>query len=257
MFGLGNEHDGVSGRALLSFLIRRVSSHGFNEATRSFSRQSEADASTNLAYLLGLDWKLAGRYRDIAAREATRQQLRMAVNDPVWGRIVGSTADLRGQITIAEQSVSRLREEVAGSALSPSTKSFKSGQISLLARLGSCTMTMLLHALIWITCEAMEETVEAEVGYLDSVYREVGVILSDQVKKQYKDVERFHRSVVRNRRRYLSEELASVEEEPQQRRNRREALGREQTEILRTLNDGGALRALTSSRPYLLAKCPI
>lgn len=252
MFGLGNEHDGVSGRALLSFLIRRVSSHGFNEATRSFSRQSEADASTNLAYLLGLDWKLAGRYRDIAAREATRQQLRMAVNDPVWGRIVGSTADLRGQITIAEQSVSRLREEVASFRIVPEYEKLQERADQLAREIRQLyNDDVIARANLDHLREAMEETVEAEVGYLDSVYREVGVILSDQVKKQYKDVERFHRSVVRNRRRYLSEELASVEEELQQRRNRREALGREQTEILRTLNDGGALQALTSLQTIL------
>jgi hypothetical protein len=95
LYGLHGDHPGVSGRALLSFTIRRVTSHAFNEPQRSFSRQPEADATTNLAYLLGLDWQLVGRYRDLAAREAARKQLRRAVNDPIWGKIVGTTADLR------------------------------------------------------------------------------------------------------------------------------------------------------------------
>jgi uncharacterized protein YydD (DUF2326 family) len=252
LFGLGDEHEGVSGRSLLSFLIRRVSSHGFNEATRSFSRQSEADASTNLAYLLGLDWKLAGRYKDIAAREATRQQLRTAVNDPVWGRIVGSTADLRGQIAIAEQSVSRLREQIAKFRIVPEYENLQDRadelgrQIRQLSNDDVIARMNLDHLR-----EAMEETVEAQANYLESVYREVGIILSDQVKKQYQDVERFHRSVVRNRRHYLSEEMATVEQELRERRDRREVLGREQTEILRTLNEGGALQALTSLQTIL------
>ncbi|MEK8141663.1 hypothetical protein NKH18_00785 [Streptomyces sp. M10(2022)] len=53
LFGLQGDHSGVSGRTLLSFLIRRVSAHGFNEPTRTFSRQAAADASSNLSYLLG------------------------------------------------------------------------------------------------------------------------------------------------------------------------------------------------------------
>lgn len=247
MFGLGSEHYGVSGRILLSFLIRRVSSHGFNEPTRSFSRQSEADASTNLAYLLGLDWKLAGRYRDIAAREATRQQLRTAVNDPVWGRIVGSTADLRGQIAIAEQRVSRLRGQVDAFRIVPEYENLQERADRLAREIRQLSNDDVVARMnLDHLREAMDETVEAEVNYLESVFQEVGIVLGDQVKKQYQDVERFHRSVVHNRRRYLGEEMATVEQELQERRNRRESLGREQTEILRTLNDGGALQALTS-----------
>ncbi|MEU4117772.1 DUF2326 domain-containing protein [Kitasatospora sp. NPDC028055] len=78
---MGPDHPGVSGRTLLSYLARRVSSHGFNEAGRTHSKQSAADATTNLAFLLGLDWRLADGYRQLAAREATRRQLRQAVND--------------------------------------------------------------------------------------------------------------------------------------------------------------------------------
>ncbi|WP_225995148.1 hypothetical protein [Streptomyces arboris] len=125
LFGLEGDHPGVSGRTLLSFLIRRVSAHGFNEPTRTFARQPAAEASSNLAYLLGLDWQLVNGYRELNARKATRDQLRKAVNDPVWGRIVGSTADLRGQITLAEAQVERLRTQVAAFQVVPEYERLK------------------------------------------------------------------------------------------------------------------------------------
>jgi hypothetical protein len=59
LFGLPEQHPGLSGRMLLSFLIRRTSSHGFNSPVRSFPQQREVDAIPNLAYLLGLDAGLA------------------------------------------------------------------------------------------------------------------------------------------------------------------------------------------------------
>jgi uncharacterized protein YydD (DUF2326 family) len=252
LFGLKNEHPGISGRIMLSFLIRRISSHAFNEAVRSFSRQSEAEATTNLAYLLGLDWKLASGYRDIAVREATRQQLRNAVNDPVWGRIVGSTADLRGQITIAEQRVARLGEQIATFRIVPEYENIRerADELGRQIRQLSNDDVIALRNLDHLQ-RSMEETTDVDANYLESVFDEVGVVLSDQVRRQYSDVERFHRSVIHNRRRYLSEEMAAVQGELAERRSRRESLGAEQAALLETMSEGGALEALTTLQTVL------
>jgi uncharacterized protein YydD (DUF2326 family) len=252
LFGLKGDHPGVSGRTLMSFLIRRASSHAFNEPTRSFARQSEADATTNLAYLIGLDWKLAGRYKDISARDATRKQLQGAVNDPVWGQIVGSTADLRGQIALAEQRVGRLRREISDFQIVPEYEHLKNRADELTREIRELSdQDVIARANLDYLQEAMEETRTVDVDYLGPVYEEVGVVLGEQVRRQYEDVKRFHESIVRNRRRYLSEELASVEQELQQRRDSREVLGREQSAILQSLNQGGALEALTTLQAAL------
>jgi uncharacterized protein YydD (DUF2326 family) len=252
LFGLKGEHPGISGRVMLSFLVRRIAAHGFNEATRSFSRQSEADATTNLAYLLGLDWRLASGYRDIAAREATRQQLRNAVNDPVWGRIVGSTADLRGQITVAEQRVTRLRDQIGSFHIVPEYEHVKQRADELASRIRQLSNddVVALHNLEHLQ-RSMDETTQADTDYLQSVYEEVGVVLGEQIRRQYSDVERFHRSVVHNRRRYLAEEMVEIQGELTERRTQRESLGVEQAALLRTMSEGGALEALTALQTVL------
>ena len=71
LFAVRTDASGVSGRTMLSFLVRRASAHGFNQATESFSKQRKADAATNLAYLLGLDYELADGYRKLSAQKAT------------------------------------------------------------------------------------------------------------------------------------------------------------------------------------------
>jgi uncharacterized protein YydD (DUF2326 family) len=252
LFGLTGDHHGLSGRALLSFLVRRTSSHGFNEPTRSFSRQAETDAGTTLAYLLGLDWKLAGGYRDIAARDATRKQLRNATNDPVWGRIVGSTADLRGQITIAEQRVTRLREQIAEFRIIPEYEHLRDRADTLALEIRRLSdQDIIARQNLENLRESVEETADADVNYLQPVFEEAGVILGDQILKQYEDVERFHKSIVRNRRRYLSEEIIAVEENLRNSREKREALGVEQSRLLQLINEGGALEALTSLQTIL------
>ena len=252
LFGMSDDHPGVSGRTLLSYLMRRASSHGFNEAIRSFSRQSEADATTNLSYLLGLDWRLASRYREISAREATRNQLRKAISDPAWGKIVGSTAELRGQITVAEQRVERLQRQIKEFRIVPEYENLKrradelGRQIRQLANDDIVDQRNLEHLQ-----KAIEDTKSPEVGYLDQVYEEVGILLADQIRRRFEEVENFHKSIVRNRRRYLSEEISAVEQRMHQRRLQRERLGDEQARILQSLDKGGALEALTTLQTVL------
>ncbi|MEU3499053.1 ABC-three component system protein [Kitasatospora cineracea] len=247
LFGLGPDHPGVSGRTLLSYLVRRVSSHGFNEAGRTFAQQSAADATTNLAYLLGLDWRLADGYRQLAAREATRKQLRQAVNDPVWGRIVGSTAELRGQIALAEAQVARLQEQVREFQVVPEYEHLKEQADDLTRRIKQLSQDDVIdqHNLEELQ-QAVTETAEVDMDYLERAYRELGVVLPDQVLRRYDEVEAFHLSIVRNRRRFLDAEIEELSQRLEGRRAERASLGERQSRLLLQLSEGGALDALTA-----------
>ncbi|MFD3780289.1 ABC-three component system protein [Streptomyces sp. NPDC058612] len=252
LFGLRGDHPGVSGRTLLSFLARRASSHAFNEPTRTFSQQSASEASTNLAYLLGLDWQLVDGYRELAARKATRTQLQKAVNDPVWGRIVGSTADLRGQITLAEAQVERLRGQVTAFQVVPEYERLKDRADQVTRRIKQLAQDDVIdqHNLEELQA-AVTETTDVDVDYLEPAYLELGVILNDQVRRRFEDVKAFHHSVVRNRRRFLEEEISELTERLAARRAERARLGEDQARLLRELADGGALGALTALQTAL------
>ncbi|MFJ2444398.1 ABC-three component system protein [Streptomyces sp. NPDC087658] len=247
LFHLTGDHDGVSGRTMLSFLARRASSHGFNEATRTHARQAEADATTNLAYLLGLDWQLANGYRELAARKATRTQLRKAVNDPVWGRIVGSIADLRGQIALAQDQVDRLRAQIAEFQVVPEYERVKEQADEVARRIKQLSQDDVIDRdNLEELQQAISEASDVDTGYLEPAYEELGVILSDQVRRRFAEVQTFHHSVVRNRRRFLDAEVTEISERLEARRAERSRLGEEQARLLRVLNDGGALEALTA-----------
>jgi uncharacterized protein YydD (DUF2326 family) len=246
LYGLHGDHPGVSGRALLSFTMRRVTSHAFNEPQRSFSRQAEADATTNLAYLLGLDWQLVGRYRDLAAREAARKQLRRAVNDPIWGRIVGTTADLRAQVTVAESRTADLREQVGEFRIVPQYEALKDRADDLDRRIRQLGNDDVIDQRNLEQLErAVQETSDTEVRYLEPVYSDLGILLGDQVRRRFEEVRAFHEAVVRNRRVYLTEEIETRRRRLADRAGRRAELGTEQAAVLRQLSEGGALEALT------------
>lgn len=246
LYSLPAEHHGLSGRTLLSYAMRRVSAHGFNEAIRSFSRQPEAEATTNLAYLLGLDWRLAGRYQDIRDRENTRNQLRKATADPIFGRIVGKTAELRGQITIVESRIRDLRRQTSDFRVVPQYEELKTRADELTRRIQQAGNEDAIDQRNIDQLErAIAETVDTDVEYLEPVYRELGIILGEQVRQRFDDVRNFHESVIRNRKSYLAQERDATRARLDARRAERSRLGDEQAAILQRLNEGGALESLT------------
>ena len=252
LFGLSGAHPGVSGRSLLAFLIRRVNDHGFNEATRSFSRQPEAQAAPNLAYLLGLDAALAARYQDLAARKATRDQLKKAVDDPVWGRVVGRTADLRGQIAVTESTIGRLKTQIAEFRVVPQYEAVKNQADDLSRRMRELVAQDLIDRRNLDHLEkAVEEAVDPEVAYLERVYSDLGVSLGSQVRRRFDEVRAFHQAVVRNRRSYLVDEIAEARERLLTREGERADLDVRQSALLRELSEGGALEALTTLQKAL------
>ncbi|MFD7049655.1 ABC-three component system protein [Streptomyces mirabilis] len=247
LFNLRGDHPGVSGRSLLSFYIRRVGSNAFNEAIRaSHSRQSQIDATTNVSYLLGLDSELVNKYKEVAQRENARTQLQKAAKDPTLGRLVGSTADLRGQMNLAIQRIEQLRTQVANFRVVPEYARLASEADTITQRLRDlANLDSIDRANAEDLRRSVEETSDTSSEYLAPAFDELSITLPELVLRRYDEVRAFHDTVVRNRRKYLTEEIQEIDGRLHARAAERESLGARQSEILRELNEGGALESLT------------
>ncbi|WP_405713663.1 DUF2326 domain-containing protein [Streptomyces xanthophaeus] len=255
LFRLPADHVGISGRAMLALLMRRVGSYAFNDPVRTFPQQAPSEAAANLAYLLGLDWRLAGGYRAIAVQEATRKQLKAALNDPAWGQVVGSTADLRAKIIVAEGDVENLKAEIASFRVVPAYEDLKRRADELDQKVRALPEDDVIDRRNLADLRrAVAEANDPDTAYLDAAYRELGVVLPGQVHRTFDDVRGFHASVVRNRRRYLADEIAETEQRLAERARERERLGEELTATLKSLREGGALDGLTGLQQVLAQK---
>jgi uncharacterized protein YydD (DUF2326 family) len=196
---------------MLSFMMRRASSYAYNEPTRSFPRQSDAEAGVNLAYLLGLDWRLAARYRALKEREAAQKQMRKAAEDPILGRIIGKMADLRGEITLAEQRLSDLERQIADFRVVPEYENLRRAADELNQRIRDLrNRDVVDQSNLRDLQRSVEESVEPDMSYVEPVYGELGVILSGHIRRSFDEVREFHASVVRNRQRYLRKEVDAI-----------------------------------------------
>jgi uncharacterized protein YydD (DUF2326 family) len=86
---------------------------------------------------------------------------------------------------------------------------------------------------------------------LESVYAELGITLGNAVQRRYDEVKEFHQAVIRNRQTYLKSELNAINERLTLREVERRTIGEEQAQILRLLNQGGALDSLTALQELL------
>ncbi|MHA7134460.1 ABC-three component system protein [Oerskovia turbata] len=252
LFGFPYEHSGISARTLLGLYIRRVSQHGMDDPVKTFPTQSITEATTNAAYLLGLDWRLAASYQQLASRESMRKKLKAATKDPAFGLVVGTVSELRGQVAAATVRARGLEEQVTAFRVVPEYERLqaRADEIDACIRRTRAEDAADRRNLQDLQ-DALRDEREPEADYLRRAYRELGVVLPDAVLRRYEEVQSFHESVLTNRRAYLEEEIAGTAARLDARQTEREQLGEEHAELLRALHDGGALDAFTALQDQL------
>lgn len=254
LYRIPNESAELSGRTMLSFAMRRVNRGGFLSPTQSIVQQSPHDAMVNLCYLFGLDAGLAGQYRVLSNQESMRKKLVEAAKDPVWGRIVGRSPELRGEIAAVEQRIGELEQQIAEFRVVPEYERLRGEADELEARIRQLRDADLLDRRnLQDMQQSATQITEPDDQYLEGAYQQLGIILAREVRRRFDEVRAFHQTVVRNRERQLREEITRIQSSLEERERERQLLGDRQAALLRTLNSGGALDALTALQ-YALAR---
>ena len=86
---------------------------------------------------------------------------------------------------------------------------------------------------------------------IERLYKETGTVLPNCVLKSFQDVMEFHKSVTRNRKLFLEEELHNVQEELRENDKHVQKLDEKRAEILELLSTSMALEAYTKAQEDL------
>ena len=76
-------------------------------------KQATWDSQVNLSYLLGLDWTIPFEIEKVRQRERQLVELKNAAQGGVVGDIIGTVAELRPRVVLAEANVEKLRGDLA------------------------------------------------------------------------------------------------------------------------------------------------
>ena len=99
-------------RPMFSYFARRDGSEGFISPERQSGPQQRWDWQVNLSYLLGLDWRISHDLNKVRQRERTLKELKKAAKDGAFGQLIGTAAELRPLVVVAEDRASRLRQRL-------------------------------------------------------------------------------------------------------------------------------------------------
>lgn len=245
-FGLADDTDEggtePSFRSMFAYFVRRQASNAFTEPFKQAVMQSTGDYQLALSYLLGLDWQIAREWQAVREREKTLDELKKAAGAGAFGSIIGTAADLRTQHTIADARLKRLKDDLAAFHVLPEYREFEKEADQTRAKLAELSnQNSIDTAAIRHIDTALQAEEEPAAESLDELYRDAGVVLPNLVKRRYDEVREFHKSIIRNRRDYLTGERQLAKDRVSRRAPELAVLDRRLSEIMAALNSHGAL----------------
>lgn len=253
MFGLASSDDdldkpkyGPSFRSLFSYFARRQTSGGFIAPERQNEKQQAWDQQVNLSYLLDLDPVIPGQFEALRQREAAVKDLKQMAKAGTLGGLLGTAADFRTRLTIAENHAQRLRQEIAEFRVVPEYEELEREASRLTREIRSVTDANVEdRILIDQLRAALGSEKPPDADTLTRLYTEAGVVLSESVRRRFDEVAAFHETVVVNRRAHLAGEIDAATARMQERERQKVALDRRRGEAMGILRSGGALDHFT------------
>lgn len=248
MFGLPapEEQDerrfGPTFRSLFSYFARRQGSGGFLRPEQHAEKQQPWDQQVAVSFLLGLDPAVPQELQEVRQREKALTEFRKAAREGAFGELVEKAADLRTKLTVSDARGGRLREQLATFHVVPQYREQEEEASRITVRLAElANENQVDQQIILQLREAVTSEAPPRFADVRQAYEEAGVTLPGLVVKRFDDVERFHRSIVENRRSHLQAEIEAAGErirarEPEQRR-----LDERRAQVMALLESGGAL----------------
>jgi uncharacterized protein YydD (DUF2326 family) len=248
--------EALSVRSLLGYAIRREREGGFQDPLEYTTKAVKKTVfSTHLAYLLGLDAGLIDQYRALAEKQSSVTALRKALKGLDLGEVVGDQAAIDGRARLLGHEIEQLEDQIARFQVIPEFERLKNRADELTTEIEQLAKDDEIDKRNEADIHAsLERERHPSDDYLPTAFEELGMVLPQEVRRRYDEVEQFHRVVADNRQRFLREELRETRQRIERRRRDRAERDGERSEILQRLNRGGALQGLQMLQHSLASK---
>ena len=239
-------------RSLFSFVARRQESGGFQQPMQHSTMQQRWDRQATVCYLSGLDSTLPGRFQELHNQEKLAKDLRKAATSGELGRFFGRAAELRTQLTLADARAGRLRKQLDEFQVVSEYRELEREASEITGQINELNVENIVDQDLIRELRGSLATEDAPANQdLTKLYDEVGIVLPDLPRRRIEEVERFHRTVVENRRSHLGSEITSAEQRIVARDRRKDGLDQRRAQIMSLLRSGGALEHYTGLREEL------
>ena len=236
------ESYGPTFRSMMAYFVRREASGAFQEAQKQSSQQQNWDVQINLSYLLGLDWTIPHALQRVRQKEKSLETIKKEAKDGALGELIGNVGELRTRLAVADKEANRLRDDLADFQVLPEYRELEREASRLAIKISELTSENTLD-LERVESLAAQLTNEHPVddSILESMYREIGIVLPELVTKRLDEVRKFHSAIIRNRKIHLQGEIDAANSALETRNSEKQQLDVRRLQIMTMLNSHGAL----------------
>lgn len=242
-------------RSLFPYFARRKSSGGFLSPIKQNNQQPLWDQQVSISCLLGLDWTIPQQWQLIREKEKSLKELQKAAKEGVLDSFIGTTAELRTSLLLAESRFLELKERVTSYQILPEYHQWEQEASQLTRELGTLADENTTDRLLLAELEeALSQETEPSITDLERLYREAGIILPNSTLRRFEEVRLFHESIIANRRSYLEKEVAAARRRIRTREQSMPEISTRLARIMAVLQSHGALDQFTKLQSELASQ---
>lgn len=240
-------------RMVFPYFCRLDSEGGMHDPFEYWQKQRPWQRDVAIAFLLGLDWDILSRMEVLRIEENQLEQLRRQLKGSgVVGQIIGRTTGLRAKLVIAERRVRELEEQLTAFEVLPEYREVEREASDLSRRIADLAdrNTADLRLIADLEDSLAAET-EPSVADLERLYASAGVQLPGVALRRVESVKEFHRTIIRNRRIHLEDEINGAKTRIGNRESQASDFQRRQQQLMGLLQSRGALDQFNSLQEEL------
>ena len=242
-------------RSLISYFVRR-GHHAFGEPFLHNQHQKTWDKQLHVGLLLGLDWHCAVKWQRIKDRDADLASLRKLVNRGAVPYIRGSIGELEAERVMLLQEIEDSSRALDNFKVHPQYESIQQEANQLTEKLHAATnRNVLMARRLKLYQQAIESEEPPSAESIEQVYREMGVVFSESIRRSLAEAKEFYGLVVKDRRRFLKEEISRLKRDMTETHGKIRELTEARADLLKILSEHGALKEMVRLRERHGIKC--
>ena len=231
-------------RSVLPYFIR-YRTDAFLSPFKHFANQKTWNVQLVNALLLGLDWEKAGRWQELKDQKNALRALSDAVKTGAIEGELSSIGELEAQRAQLAEQVARQQKALDSFQVLEEYRDIEREANSLTTQIHALSNANLVARR---RVEHYRKSISSEQSpmedRLQALYSEAGVVLPDALKRTLEEAKRFNETIIRNRKQFVSDEIAELEREIGDREAEMAELTEGRQRLLTILSEHGALEEM-------------
>lgn len=240
-FGLSKDEKTLSFRTLTNF-IKRDEERGYSNIFSHFPMWDAYLVNAVNLFLMGLNYRLPIEKQMLNSEKGAIDKTIFGLDKSLQDKGIPKKSELKSQKVLLEEQITRRQEFLSNFRVHKEYEKLEK-DANHIRKLMKDLENQFFNNNNKLSeyAESLTQKISFDMGEISEFYRSLKVNLSEGVKKEYAEVEKFHKDLIDNRNTYLSEEIKRLNLLNEEIKKEIESLDKSKSSIMKVLETHGAL----------------